>query len=420
MNDQTSFAFFRFCIIGLLFPLSIQLSAQSKAVNPKAAGFSKDRLARLDAFLDKEIKANSIPGAVSLIYRKGAIAQYKTHGYSNADTKEAMQKDEIFYIQSMTKPIVSVALMMLYEEGYFDLNDPISKYFPAFKEMSVAKFVEVEGSDEKKMELTPADKPITIAHCLSHTAGFSHGLGPSEIDKMYLNALYFQPHKTIEDRVMAMAKLPLVTQPDNIWYYSASPDVLALLIEHFTGKSCADFLQERIFTPLGMDDTGYNVKVTNTSRIVTHHDKDPGTGTVTLAKRQPQSIGNTVFGGTHALFSTATDYLKFCQMLMNNGEYNGQQLLGRKTVELMQTDRVGDKWSAPGFGFGLGFGVKTDLGASGAIASEGLYFWSGAYNTFFFIDPAEDLIALLMMQFAPYDDFYNLKFRQLVYQAIVD
>lgn len=403
----------------LLLIISISLTAQSKAiVNPKAAGFSIERLARLDAFIEREIASNKVPGAVSLIYRKGAVAQYKTHGYTNLETKEAMELDEIFYIQSMTKPIVSVAVMMLYEEGYFELNDPISKYFPAFKEMSVANFVDVEGQEEKKMELTPANKQITIAECLSHTAGFSHGITAAEIDKLYVKALYYQPHKNIEERVMAMAKMPLVAQPNDTWHYSASPDVLALLIEHFSGQSCADFLQERLFTPLGMEDTGYNIDPANNPRLATLHHKIAGI--VSPAKDQTKAQGVTVFGGTHALFSTASDYMKFSQMLLNNGSYNGQQFIGRKTLELMTADRVGDKRDTPGWGFGLGFGVKTDLAASAGTSSEGLYYWSGAYNTYFFIDPAEDLVGVLMMQFAPYDDYYNRKFRQLVYQAIID
>ncbi len=417
---KTKNTILNYLLIGCLCTMTVSLFAQQKmTVNPTKAGFSKERLARLDAFLDKEIVAGNIPGAVSLIYRKGAIAQHKKHGYSSLATKEQMELDEIFYIQSMTKPIVTVGIMMLYEEGYFELNDPIAKYFPAFKDMSVANFVDVEGSEEKKMELTPADKPITIAHCLSHTAGFSHGLGPTEIDQMYLKTLYFQPHQTIEDRVMAMSKLPLVAQPDNIWYYSAAPDVLALLIEHFTGQSCSDYLEEKIFKPLGMDDTGYNLAESKNDRIVTLHHKDKAGKLVPFPQRQPVGQGNTVFGGTHALFSTASDYLKFCQMLMNNGKANGQQFLGRKTLELMTADRVGNK--LPGaYGFGLGFGVKTDLAASGQLESEGVYYWSGAFCTYFFIDPEEELISLLMMQIDPYSNFYSRKFRQLVYQAIVD
>ncbi len=411
---------FQYLFVGLLLTISTSLVAQSQAtINPAAAGLSAERLARFDTFLEQEIADGKIPGAVSLIYRKGSIAQYKSHGYTNLETKEKMPLDEIFYIQSMTKPIVTAAIMMLYEEGHFQLNDPISKYFPAFKEMSVANFVDVAGSAEKKMELVPADKPITIAQCMSHTAGLSHGLGASEIDQMYLKTLYFQPHKTIEDRVMAMAKLPLVAQPDNVWYYSAGPDVLALLIEHFTGKSCAEFLEERIFEPLGMDDTGYTLDPSKNDRIATlHHIKDGKL--VPFPQRQPKGQTETVFGGTHALFSTATDYMKFAQMLLNNGKGNGHQLLGKKTIELMTSDRVGDKWSAPGFGFGLGFGIKTDLAASADLASEGMYYWSGAFNTYFFIDPKEEMIAFLMMQTDPYTDYYNQKMRQLVYQSIVD
>ncbi|MEM1122925.1 MAG: serine hydrolase, partial [Bacteroidota bacterium] len=356
-------------LAGLFIFLSVNLFAQSAVVDPATVGLSAERLARLDAFIEKDVVEGKIPGAVSLVYRKGKIAHQKAYGYTNLETKEKMPLNEIFYIQSMTKPIVTAALMMLYEEGHFQLNDPIAKYFPAFKEMSVAKFIQVEGSDEKEMQLEPADKPITIAHCMSHTAGFSHGLGASKIDQMYLRALYFQPHKTIEDRVMAMAKLPLVAHPDNVWYYSAGPDVLALLIEHFSGKSCAEFLKERLFDPLDMDDTGYVLDPSKNDRIATLYHMQDGKLTP-FVQRQPKGQGETVFGGTHALFSTAADYMKFAQMLLNGGQGNGQQLLGKKTIELMTTDRVGDKWSALGFGFGLGFGVKTDLAASADLASE--------------------------------------------------
>ena len=411
--------FLKYGVIALILMFSTSLFAQTQAINPKAAGISKERLARFDAFIEREIAAGNMPGAVSLVSRKGVLAQHKAHGYSNVTTKDKMNLDEIFYIQSMTKPIVSVAFMMLYEEGLFELNDPIAKYIPEFKEMQVANFVEVEGTEEKKMELTPADKPITIAHCLSHTAGFSHGLGPSEIDQMYLKNLYFQPHKTIEDRVLAMAKLPLVAQPDNIWYYSAAPDVLALLIEKFSGQTVPEFLEERIFKPLGMDDTGYTLDPSKNNRIVTLHHKNEAGELVPFVQRQPKGQGETVFGGTHALFSTATDYLKFCTMLLNNGKANGQQFLSRKTMELMTADRVGDK--LPGaYGFGLGFGVKTDLAASGQLASEGIYYWSGAFCTYFFIDPKEDLIALMMTQVNPFSPYFNRKFKQMVYQSIVD
>lgn len=391
-----------------LFSLPI-FSQELPPLNPQQAGFSTERLARLSSYLNQEIEKGTLAGAVSLIVRKGATAHYQAYGYSKLSDKSSMQKDQLFFIQSMTKPIISVAFMMLYEEGHFDLNDPLEKYLPEFADM------QVQTSENKTDTLK---EPIRLWHLLSHTAGLSHGLGGSDLDKQYREALYMQQHPDIEARVNALTALPLVGQPGEQWYYSAAPDVLSLLIEQFSGMNTAEFLQKRLFDPMGMEDTGYNVEDSKKERVVGLHQKNEE-GKLTVSARQTPTSGNTIYGGTHGLFSTAEDYMRFCLMLLNQGEWNGKQLLSPKTIELMTANHVGDLFGE-GYGFGLGFSVRTDLSEPKALGSVSTFGWSGAYNTYFFIDPQEEMVGILMNQFAPYTDFYSKKFQQLVYQAIND
>lgn len=401
--------------VALLFS-SLAFAQLPNHIDPVAAGFSEDRLQRFADYLHQEIEASKIPGAVCLIARKGAIAYEGTFGYKSISDNSPMQKDQIFYIQSMTKPIVSVAFMMLYEEGYFQLDDPVHKYLPQFKEMKV---LTDEKDEAGKPKLVATDQPITIEHLLTHTAGFSHGLGNSEIDLKYRAALYGNTElKTIKDRANELSKLPLVGQPGEQWYYSASPDVISLLIEQFSGMTTAQFLQQRIFDPLNMKDTGYNLADEKKERAVGLHAKSPE-GKLFTAPQQTPTSGHTIFGGTHGLFSTAQDYMKFCLMLLNDGTFDGKRLLSRKTIEWMRSNHVGDKYGK-GEGFGLGFSVRTNLADGENIGSLGEYAWSGAFNTYFFIDPQEELVAIMMMQMWPYTSYYKRKFKQFVYQAIND
>lgn len=409
-----------------LFTLTFSISCLTAVaqpaitVKPEEVGLSTERLARLSQFLDKEIEEEGIPGAISLVFRRGEVAHYAANGYQNALEGTPMPEDAIFYIQSMTKPIVSVAIMMLYEEGYFSLKDPVSRYLPQFESPMVAVYSEEGSNGGAGMELVEAEEPITIVQLLTHTAGMLHGLGGSELNRKYAQELYMKPHQTIAGRVEALAGLPLVDDPGDSWHYSAAPDVLALLIEYFSRMSTAEFLQQRIFDPLGMEDTGYNIAPEKNPRIATLHRYNQATDELGVSPRQVPMQGNTVFGGTHGLFSTPGDYLKFCRMLLNGGALNGHRLLSPKTVELMTADHVKERYLDPGYGFGLGFAVRTDLADAQRLGSAGQYSWSGAYNTYFFIDPEEEMIAILMLQMEPYTNFYNFKFQQLVYQAVVD
>jgi len=404
-------------ILFLLLFLVTTVNGQSGSnvlTNVTVSGIDKERLNRYDDFLKIEIKEGRIPGAVSYIMRRGEIVHEVAYGTSSLKDKSPIQKDQLFHIMSMTKPIITTAFMMLYEEGHFSLTDPVSKYLPQFKNLRVAKNVDqgVNGETE------PANKEITISHLLTHTAGFSHGIGGTKLDNEIAKVLYSEPHKDIESRVNSLIKLPLVGHPGEQWYYSASPDVLSLLIEHFTGTTTAEFLKQRIFDPLKMNDTGYNISKKNKDRWMPVHNLDKQGNLVNSMVQLPIE-GNTIYGGTHGLFSTAADYMIFCQMLLNKGEFKGKHLLSPKTVDIMTMNQVGNLYEAPGQGFGLGFGVTTDVAASKTLGSVGQYYWSGAYCTYFFIDPKEELIVILMSQLQPYSNYYGEKMRQMVYQSLL-
>jgi CubicO group peptidase (beta-lactamase class C family) len=388
----------------------------AQAPNKVISGVSLDRLTRYEDFLKTEIESGKISGAVYMVQRKGELVQQNALGYSKKTDKTPMKLDNLFYIQSMTKPIITTAFMMLYEEGHFLLSDPVSKYLPEFKDLKVSK----DPNTGKNGATEALKSEVTIAHLLSHTAGFSHGLGQTQLDKDVMKEQYQQAHANIAARVKNLTSMPLIGQPGSQWYYSAAPDVLSLLIEKFSGMSTNQFLQERLFKPLEMNDTGYNLAKANQNRVASVYTLK---GKLSLAneKNEPYLMeGNTLWSGVNGLFSTAADYMKFCQMLLNGGELNGKRLLSRKTLELMTTNQVGNLFPAPGVGFGFGFAVVTNVADNKLYGSEGVFYWSGAFNTHFFIDPKEKLIAIFMTQLDPYDNYYHAKLRQFVYQAIVD
>jgi CubicO group peptidase (beta-lactamase class C family) len=377
------------------------------------SSLSTERLARYDAYFQKEIDEGRLPGVVTLVYKNGEKVHESAMGYNDFSTKTPAKADQIYFIQSMTKPVITAAFMMLYEEGHFFLNDPLHKYLPEFKDAMVAKDVKLGSVGG----LEPVKSPITIAQLMSHTAGFSHGLGSSKVDEEVIRGLYQTQHKDIASRVAAYAKLPLYAQPGTQWYYSASPDILARLIEVFSGQTTAEFLQQRLFNPLGMKDTGYNLSEEQAKRMTVLHSFDDN-GKLIKAPRQTPTSGNTVFAGANALFSTAQDYSLFARMMLNGGELDGKRYLSSKTVELMRINQTKDLFQDPGKGFGFGFAVVDDLADTKSLGSEGTFYWSGAYCTYFFIDPKEDLVAIFMTQVAPFSGYYENKFKQMIYQAI--
>ncbi|MFL0685386.1 MAG: serine hydrolase domain-containing protein [Algoriphagus aquaeductus] len=377
------------------------------------AKVSPERLQRYDSYFQKEIDAGRLPGVVTLLYRNGEKAHESALGFSDLSSKTPMRTDQIFFIQSMTKPIISTAFMMLYEEGHFFLTDPISKFLPEFKEMNVI----LDPAKGSSGGTEPAKSPIPIAQILSHTAGFVHGIGGTKLDEEVARAIYLSGPKTIEERVKALASLPLASHPGEKWNYSASPDILARLIEVITGMNPAEFLKTRLFDPLGMKDTGYNLNEAQKTRMVQLHNFNEE-GVLVKSQRQTPTSGNTVYGGTHGLFSTVQDYSLFARMLLNGGEWNGRRYLSPKTIEIMRINQSGELFQDPGKGFGLGFAVVDDLAATKATGSEGAFYWSGAYCTYFFIDPKENMVAIFMTQVNPFSSYYENKFRQMIYQTL--
>lgn len=412
MNFKNPFSLFLLAACLISAPSFAQLALEKSSVD---SGISSDRLARYDAYFQKEIDAGRLPGVVTLMYRKGEKVHESALGFNDLAAKTPMRQDQIFYIQSMTKPIVTTAFMMLYEEGYFFLTDPISKYLPEFKDMNVI----LDPAQGSKGGTETAKSQITIAQVLSHTAGFLHGIGGTELDKEVAQAIYMSGPKTIEERVKALAAQPLASHPGQQWNYSASPDILARLIEVFSGLSPDQFLKSRLFDPLGMKDTGYNLSETQKTRMVQLHNFNE-TGVLVKSERQTPTSGNTVYGGTHGLFSTAQDYSLFARMMLNGGEWNGKRYLSPKTVEIMSIDQANDLFRDPGKGFGLGFAVVEDLADTKSLGSEGTFYWSGAFCTYFFIDPKEEMVAIFMTQVNPFSSYYENKFRQMVYQSIGD
>ena len=399
----------------LLFSLLFvgEISAQAPKI---VAGINVDRVKRLEKFVQSEMDKGNIPGAVTMIIHNGQVVHQGALGYKNVATKTPMTTDDLFYIQSMTKPIISVAFMMLYEEGYFKLNDPVSKFLPEFKNLRVAR----SSYDDAYAPTDSLKSQITMTQLLSHSGGLTHGLNQNPVQNRFRNA-YFNPgFKTIQERVAVMTKFPLVAQPGTEWNYSAGPDVLCVLIEKFTGMSVNEFLKARIFDPLEMKHTGYNVPKEEQSKIVSVHTK-ANNGTLSVATMQPPFENVTVWSGVNGLFSSVSDYATFCQMLLAGGTYKGKQYLSRKTIELMTANHTGDFYpELPGTGWGLGFAVVTDGPATKTPASKGLFFWGGANNTHFFIDPKEKLIGLFMTQESHFTWEYHNSLRQMVYQTLAD
>ena len=404
--------------IKLLF-IFIGLISQSPLIAQQApnlvGGINTNRLTRLEKYVQSQMSQGNIPGAVTMVIRQGKVVHLAANGYKNIATKNPMKTDDLFYIQSMTKPIISTAFMMLYEEGHFKLDDPVSKYLPEFKNLRVVRSNQ-DGPDAPTDSLK---SQITIAQLMSHSSGLTHGLSANPVDRRF-RAGYFKPTiSSIQERVSNITKFPLLAQPGTQWNYSAGPDVMSALIEKFSGMSTEAFLKTRIFEPLGMKNTGYNVPKDQQSKIVSLHTKGAD-GNLSVSKMQAPFENVKVWSGVNGLFSTASDYATFCQMIMSGGTFQGKQYLSRKTVELMTSNHTGNLFPSPGTGWGLGFAVVTNGAATLTPASTGLFYWSGANNTHFFIDPKEKLIAIFMTQESNHNFDHHLALRQMVYQSIAD
>ncbi|MCY2687526.1 serine hydrolase domain-containing protein [Salinimicrobium sp. TH3] len=398
------------------------------ATSAEEAGMSESRLEKIDQMIKEAIAQEEIPGAVALIAKDGKIVYHKSFGMANAEG-EALEKDDIFRIASQTKAITSTAVMMLWEEGKFRLDDPISKYIPEFKDPQlIAAFNEKDSTYTTK----PAGKEITIRQLLTHTSGLGYGRIDSDdrIRKIYTKAgivdLFTTDKVNIEENVKKLAGLPLYATPGEEWHYSEGLDVLGYFVEVISGQPFDEFLQERIFDPLGMEDTQFYMTNEKKDRLVAVQHKDNGEWKnfpVTFYDPDyPVKGAKMFFSGGAGLTSTAEDYARFLQMYLNGGEFNGNRILSRTTVDLILKDQAKDLFGDPNKDHGLAFSVLTDEGVrAGGLGSEGTFDWGGYFNTQYFADPEEDVIGIILKQTqGDTGDETGWKFRQMVLASVAD
>ncbi|GAA4396560.1 serine hydrolase domain-containing protein [Nibrella viscosa] len=394
--------------------------------SPEASGMSSERLQRIDRVVQDYISKGWLTGASAFISRNGKIVYHKAFGQNDIDTKSPMSKDAIYRIASQTKAITSVAVMMLFEEGRFLLDEPISKYIPEFKNPQV-----LDKFNEKDTTFTavPAKREVTIRHLLTHTSGISYAsIGTKEANAIYakykIPSGIGTPNDKLSDKIPALGKLPLMHQPGEKWTYGLNTDVLGYLVEVVSGQSLDQFFRTRIFEPLGMKDTYFYLPTDKHNRLaVLYAEKD---GKVSKMQAQGSSSPDypnqpgTYYSGGAGLSSTAYDYAIFLQMMLNGGEYNGKRLLSPATVRMMTTNQVGLMYNGTNK-FGLGFGIADEREAARIPISEGSFSWGGYFGTTYWADPKEGIIALIMTQQVPnsHGDLSD-KYRVLVYQAITN
>ncbi len=413
-----------------------------ETTEPEKLGFCSKRLERIEPRMQTYVDQNRITGLSTLIARRGKVAYYNQVGQMDKEANKSMSPDAIFRIYSMTKPIVCVALMTLFEQGCFRLIDPISKFIPAFHKMSVLQQNESGHSEVR------ATRPITIRDVLTHTSGLTYDfLDDTPVGKLYREArLLGDADRTLENLVQELARMPLAYQPGTTWHYSFSIDIVAHLVEIISNQSLRSFLKEKIFLPLGMNDTDFCIPQEKMGRHVkTYGLADLGTEGMTLKKMveiwksgtnqyidlsstYPHSNPDVFARGGHGLFSTVTDYLRFAQMLLNKGELEGVRILSRKTVEFMHMNHLPDYmipynlsnvvfWN--GYGYGLGSRVMINPAEADVLSSTGEFGWSGAAKTYYWVDPQEEMIGILMSQCLGFE-LPEKDFQVLAYQALVD
>ena len=424
-------------VLSFLF-LSASLLGQTTALQkspmlaealPESVGMSSERLAQIDAMFKQAVENDNIPGAVAMVVRNAKIVFYKEYGMANNAAGQKMEKNSIFRIASQTKAITSTAVMMLWEEGRFRLDDPISKYIPEFED---ARILDTFNEADSTYTTKPAQDQITIRDLITHTSGLGYGVidGDERFRKIYHKAgitdLFTTENITIEQSVKKLAKLPLHHNPGDAYVYSEGLDVLGYFIEVVSGMPFDKFLRTRLFEPLGMSDTWFYLPKDKHNRMVAVQNQVEGKW-----KKYPITFYDTdypikgaqrFFSGGAGLSSTAKDYASFLQMYLNNGELNGKRIVSRTTVQSIMGNQTGEKFGGELKHYGLAFGVVTGAGQdAGGQGSEGTFDWGGYFNTQYFADPKENIIGVLMKQTqGPLNDDTAWKFRQMVFAAVVD
>lgn len=411
--------------VALLAACAAPESTQSAA--PLTTRFSASQLDAMSARVRADVAQGRIPGAVYLLARNGKIVDTQSIGWQDAAGKVPMRSDSIFRIYSMSKPIVSVAVMMMVEDGRLQLADPVSRYLPELKGLRVG-VEKTDAAGKPVLELVPAQREMTVQDLMRHTSGLTYGVfGKSLVKEEYKRLDVDATEQSNTEFISRLAKVPLQFQPGTTWEYSRSTDVLGALLERVSGQTLAAHLQQRIFTPLQMKDTGFWVPQAQQARIAEPFAIDPDSkvpvGLIDVRHAPKLESGG---GG---LVSTAADYFRFAQMLLNGGEIDGVRLLSPKTVAYMTADHLGTiagpslargpaYLPGPGYGFGLGFGTRTGTGEAATPGSVGDYYWGGVGGTYFWVDPKEKTVAIWMMQAPGQREYYRAWFRNKVYSAM--
>jgi CubicO group peptidase (beta-lactamase class C family) len=418
-------------VISFLFAVLISCACPAASAEPpfalaapEAVGMSTERLARVEEFVERMRRENKLAGAVTLIARNGKLVWLKAHGFADLESKRAMRVDDLFAVQSMTKPIATVAALQLIERGLLQLGDPVSKFLPEFSDMKVA----VERADAPRgFDLVPASRPITILDLMTQRAGFT-GVPPRESPAVMLRreadrSLPPNEDFTLEQFVRHLAASPLDMQPGAAFRYGPSMIVLGRVIEVITGKTLDTALRDQVFLPLGMSNTFFAVPEAQRARVALPYATRPGQGMVRIALG---AMNPRFLSANGNLFSTATDYLRFCQMLLNGGELDGTRLLRKETVAEMTKNQLPEEAMKAknggkadvGHGFGLGFGVCVGKADPSRASIVGEYYWGGAASTHFWIAPKQELIVVALEQFMPYRSKLLMAIKPLIYQAV--
>lgn len=414
-------------IFGVMFASGGQSAAGETSAlataTPESVGMSSERLARIGPAMQRYIDARLVPGTITAVMRRGKLVHLQMQGDMDVENGRSMERDAIFRIASMTKPITSVALMMLWEEGHFQLRDPVAKYLPEFANPLVSTTSDASGETG---ELVAVDRPIQIRDMLTHTAGLANSyIGNGDYYRKASRAL---AEDDLASYIKRLATLPLNYQPGTAWQYSAATSVVGRLVEVMAGQPLDEFLDVRLFQPLGMTDTHFFLDEEKAARLTAQYQpgeddrielQDPGS-----VKSRWVTGPKKLFRGSGGLVSTVDDYLRFQQTMLNGGELEGARILSPTTVSLMMENHTGDLplWlPGPGMGFGLGYGIVIDRGAAATPLSLGSAYWGGAYCTLSWIDREEEIVAVLMTQVRPYRHI-NIRhdFQVLVHQAIVE
>lgn len=417
-------------VLGTLLASSAPAFARDvPSTKPEREGLSSERLERINALAEKYVADKRVPGMITMVARNGKVVHFEATGQRGLEDTRPLEKDALFRIYSMSKPITAVALMMLYEEGKFRLSDPAHLYIPELKELSVYN---PDGDP------VPAKTPVTMQQLLTHTAGFSYGFNPADpVDQQYQAAKIFEA-KDLTEFAERVAALPLQFQPGSKWHYSVASDLVGLAVERISGVPFADYLEQKVFTPLGMDDTFFNVPEDKRGRFLANHGWDAENGQYVDVTARTDARGNYVNGtlssGGGGLVSSTMDYMRFCEMLRNGGSYDGVRLLSPATIKYMTLDHLPSAIDASGsgetptlgalgssgVGFGLGFSVVTDPAAAATISSKGEFAWGGAAGTVFWIDPVEDIVSIAMIQLMASPWPLRADLKATTYQAVTE